>query len=603
MRLRIPLGALNIQLVLVLLIETTARGCGPAYSQRTLSNPAAQPAPAPPRALPTIHGRIGGWPLLPAASARTFGETALHVPDADGDGIDDILVAEPSDVMHWPLGKAFLLSGRTGLPLGCWIQAAQPSQPMQGLGSVTWFGGDVDGDAADDVVLSEPNLGKVWIISGKRALTLHELQLQPGFCALTLASSSSAAGAQADRLLAAHPGSPGKLEAFSLTGERIQSIDLPVIDSMTACMSVGPDVTGDGIDDIAISGTELTATLVSGANLERVRDLQAPAGQAPPAQVRLAESNAKDPRLMWLFPQSGAAIWTLMNSNEKLAEEHLEPWHIEDGTQPRARALEPSQQSAFLAAAAQAMSSKGAPQPLPARSIWAAPSGTVWGAGETEIWRGYVGASNHPNAPADPVIVDPFQCRMLDLPQAAASNGSSASSEIVSRLRALVTLLREGQLAALGKVADPELGLRLWTTSGSVAQPTHKIDSHGKVTPPKDSRETHEYLVQTWLPTVAKLVEFGLEHLRIDEPMILDPRVPSAVLRTHGYARSELANEFRSKTAEKTAATAILAQPIEVQFAVANYNTLRVYLSTRKDAWYIAQIILNESEADPEPGE
>ncbi|MET0390606.1 MAG: hypothetical protein ABW321_31835 [Polyangiales bacterium] len=139
--------------------------------------------------------------------------------------------------------------------------------------------------------------------------------------------------------------------------------------------------------------------------------------------------------------------------------------------------------------------------------------------------------------------------------------------------------------------------MRLWTTAGFVAQPTHTINTHGEVTRSVEPPERREVMLQRWLPTIASLIDFALDHLRVDELWLEDARQPSAMPRMQEQARSELANELRSQIFDAEAATTVLSAPIESQLAVTKHNRPRVYLTTHQGSWYIAQVILNVSEA------
>lgn len=198
------------------------------------------------------------------------------VPDADGDGVADILVgAGGEDTVAVAAGRAYLFSGATGALLHT---LASPSPQFSGAFGATVAGlpdmdGDGDGDvligaAGEDVVVGAANradAGRVYVLSGATGNIIHAL-ISPDPERLALFGSAVAAVEDADgdgvgdlavgalREDAAGTVDAGRVHLFSgATGALLHTFVSP---NPTATGVFGghlsgvPDVDGDGRGDV-----------------------------------------------------------------------------------------------------------------------------------------------------------------------------------------------------------------------------------------------------------------------------------------------------------------------------------------------------------------
>ncbi len=104
-----------------------------------------------------------------------FGWIARNIGDVDGDGADDVTTSAPNlNVDGEWAGRVYVYSGRTGRKL--WTRSGEPGDRL-GLGIEA--AGDTNADGIPDVVAGAPGAGKAYVYSGrdgKILLTLEEKQ-------------------------------------------------------------------------------------------------------------------------------------------------------------------------------------------------------------------------------------------------------------------------------------------------------------------------------------------------------------------------------------------------------------------------------------------
>ncbi|HGY92161.1 MAG TPA: VCBS repeat-containing protein, partial [Planctomycetes bacterium] len=146
-----------------------------------------------------------------------FGRGLAFVPDRDGDGKDELLVGHR--LMGQGEGALLILQGGTGLTLGSVVL------PGVGLdfGTVMTSGGDTNGDGISEILVANPHhgagAGKVWLLDGA---TLAVLRTHVGSASEELGASLVFAGdlsgnGGCDYLL----GAPGFVSASGLLVGRI----------------------------------------------------------------------------------------------------------------------------------------------------------------------------------------------------------------------------------------------------------------------------------------------------------------------------------------------------------------------------------------------
>ena len=151
-------------------------------------------------------------PLL--TEGGQFGISLARVPDADGDGLDDLLVAADGEAMG--AGQAHLFSGETGLLL----RTLESPNPEEGGGFGFRVSGvpDVDGDGRGDLligafsetVLGDADAGRAYLFSGQtgsllRTLTSLSSFRQGEFFGVAVAGVSDVNGDGAGDLLVGAP--------------------------------------------------------------------------------------------------------------------------------------------------------------------------------------------------------------------------------------------------------------------------------------------------------------------------------------------------------------------------------------------------------------
>lgn len=120
--------------------------------------------------------------IEPPEGSVQFGRSLASGGDADGDGHDDIFIADPGfEVDGVPVGRWFLYSGATQEAL--WSVVGD--QPLAGQSLFEWsipgaFIGDIDDDGGDDLIVGRPGAaesrGIVTVYSGRTGEMLFEYQ-------------------------------------------------------------------------------------------------------------------------------------------------------------------------------------------------------------------------------------------------------------------------------------------------------------------------------------------------------------------------------------------------------------------------------------------
>ena len=131
-----------------------------------------------PDAVPPSPGHgVGTWDREIAGdrAEMRFGAGLSVGPDADGDGLADLLVGAPfSDMQDIAAGQVFLYSGHTGELIRSWTGEGGTDL----YGACVALGPDVDGDGLGDVLVGAPNAdlynGHVYLYSGGTGELLDE---------------------------------------------------------------------------------------------------------------------------------------------------------------------------------------------------------------------------------------------------------------------------------------------------------------------------------------------------------------------------------------------------------------------------------------------
>lgn len=121
-------------------------------------------------ALDRAHAQTRVWDLVGNRGADQLGASLSHVPDVDGDGVVDLIVGAPGDVVTpTVIGKAVLYSGASGALL----REFDGDAIGDGFGNLVADLGDVDGDGVRDYAFAAPlrdvpglPIGAVFVYSG-----------------------------------------------------------------------------------------------------------------------------------------------------------------------------------------------------------------------------------------------------------------------------------------------------------------------------------------------------------------------------------------------------------------------------------------------------
>lgn len=110
------------------------------------------------------------------AANDQFGWVSSPIPDADGDGADEVVITAPfHDAGGVNAGRLYLYSGRTGVEL-----FRADGLTGEQLGISVRDAGDVDNDGKADVIAGAPTaggVGKAYVFSGADGSVIHAIQI------------------------------------------------------------------------------------------------------------------------------------------------------------------------------------------------------------------------------------------------------------------------------------------------------------------------------------------------------------------------------------------------------------------------------------------
>lgn len=231
------------------------------------------------------------------------GRVASFISDVNGDGSDDIAIADPSAInsQGYNLGVAWVRSGATGAQLG---------QPFDGTGTGLWdnFGyrlndiGDVDGDGVGDIGAATWGGNSMWtygelqVFSGATLTLIANYQdanpYQGPAYGYAFASCGDRDGDGVDELAIGNPGAMGPLNYTSSGNGGVSPWDYfgYAVDNLG-------DVDGDGVDDIAWGapaerGMARVVVISSACLYDRYHCAPLPNSTGAPALVRASGSGS-----------------------------------------------------------------------------------------------------------------------------------------------------------------------------------------------------------------------------------------------------------------------------------------------------------------------
>ncbi len=201
-----------------------------------------------------------------------FGRSVATVPDADGDGRDDLLVGAPLEDAELPdAGRVHLISGATGALLRT---LESPNPEDSGFFGFTVAGvPDADGDGRGDLLIGailedteSQDAGRAYLFSGATGLLLQTLEspnfVQGGFFSSALAGVPDVDGDGRGDLLVSAPSenrgaeNAGAAYLFSgATGLLLRALESPNPElggEFGSAVSGVADVNGDGRVDLVV---------------------------------------------------------------------------------------------------------------------------------------------------------------------------------------------------------------------------------------------------------------------------------------------------------------------------------------------------------------
>ncbi len=217
-------------------------------------------------------------------SAARFGEAVAAVPDTDGDGVPDLVVGAPNEELPGTTpgrGRVYVLSGATGA-LRFRIKPPDPDRTSD-FGETVAGVPDADGDGLGDVLVGVPGyevtgrpdrntVGRAYLFSGATGVLLQTLDTpEPDFSNNFGAAVAGVPDLDDDGLADLAVGAPnefapqplgsayGRVYLFSsATGDTLRTISAPSVVVSNPGLAFGravahvPDTNGDGQDDLAV---------------------------------------------------------------------------------------------------------------------------------------------------------------------------------------------------------------------------------------------------------------------------------------------------------------------------------------------------------------
>jgi len=216
-----------------------------------------------------------GSPLWTAEGFQAFGEfgiSCVRVPDATGDGVDDVLINSPSWI---PRGSLWLFVGRADLFSGAdgsLVHSYRGSMDWEGVGYTMGPLGDVNGDGVQDigisrrgpdhdtpgylVVVSSDNFNHIGTLEGPAVQLFNPSGFAAAFC-----SMGDLDGDGADEFAISMPyadndiwHNTGRVEVIrGRTMEVLWSVDTVDQYSDFGASLISPgDIDGDGLNDLIV---------------------------------------------------------------------------------------------------------------------------------------------------------------------------------------------------------------------------------------------------------------------------------------------------------------------------------------------------------------
>ena len=204
----------------------------------------------------------------PPAESQSFGGVVTVVGDLDLDGVRDLAISAPSDSVHLDhslfgnVGRVFFHSGRDG----SLIHEVVPTEVEQSFGIAVARLGDADGDGVDDVVVGSST--GAWVLSGADATVIHAFEPSDHGVPLNAHFGSAVANAGdidgdgRDDVLIGAPGinlfsTQGRVFLYSgSTGELLVQVAGQTDDRFGVSMAGTADIDGDGTRDFVVGASQ-----------------------------------------------------------------------------------------------------------------------------------------------------------------------------------------------------------------------------------------------------------------------------------------------------------------------------------------------------------
>jgi hypothetical protein len=255
------------------------------------------------------HGQVYQFTSPSPYALGQFGHSVAVVPDLTGDGVADLLVGAPGEMVNGfaNAGRVYVISGGNGFIQR--VITPPNDEADQDFGECVAGVSDVNGDGLGDILIGSPDAdpdfspgdaGRAYLYSGATGLRLFTFasptQEPDGSFGDDVASISDLDGdGRSELLISATREDGGSVDAgrvyifSSVTGALLATMQSPNPDfggDFGDCVSAVPDVNGDGVADIAVGapaenpGTSPSncgrAYLFSGATRLLLRQFQSP---------------------------------------------------------------------------------------------------------------------------------------------------------------------------------------------------------------------------------------------------------------------------------------------------------------------------------------